>query len=66
MKLSPLTTFQELTTNYDIVHSSSKNTKRDREERKRKREEREREEKEKEEKEAKEKEAREKEEAKGK
>ena len=57
MKLSPLTAFQELTTNYDIVHSSGENTKRDREERKRKREEREREEKEKEEKEAREREA---------
>ena len=44
MKLSPLTAFQELTTNYDIVHSSVENTERDREERKRKREEREKEE----------------------
>jgi len=43
----------KLTTNYDMVHSSGENTKKDREERKRKREEREREEKEKEEKEAK-------------
>jgi hypothetical protein len=55
-----LTTFQKLTTNFDIVNSSGENAKRDREERKKKREEREREAREKEEQEVKEKEATEK------
>jgi hypothetical protein len=57
---TPLTTFQKLTTNFDIVNSFGENAKRDREERKKKREEREREAQEKEEQEAKEKETREK------
>jgi hypothetical protein len=37
MKLAPLTAFQELTTTFDIVHSSGENTRRDREERKKRR-----------------------------
>jgi hypothetical protein len=57
---TPLTTFQKLTTNFEMINSSGENAKRDREERKKRREEREREAREKEEQEAKEKEAREK------
>jgi hypothetical protein len=56
----PLTTFQKLTTNFEMINSFGENAKRDREERKKRREEREREAREKEEQEAKEKEAREK------
>jgi hypothetical protein len=44
VKPSPLTASQKLTTNYEIVHSSGDNTKKDREERKKKREQREKEE----------------------
>jgi len=64
MMLTPLTTFQKLTTNFDIVNSFGENARKDREERKKRREEREREEREKEEQEAKEKEAKEKEQGK--
>jgi hypothetical protein len=60
MMLTPLTTFQKLTTNFDIVNSSVEKARKDREERKKRREGREREEREKEEQEAKEKEAKEK------
>jgi len=44
MKLIPLTAFQKLTTNYDIIRSSGENAKKDREERRKKREQREEEE----------------------
>ncbi len=38
MKLSTLTAFQTLTTNFDIIHSSGENTRRDGEERREERE----------------------------
>lgn len=44
VKLSPLTAFQKLTTNYEIVNSSGKKTQEDREKRKKEREQREKEE----------------------
>ena len=53
MKLIPLKTCQQLTTNYEIVRSSGESTEKDREERNKKREQRD-----KEEQEAKDKEAR--------
>ena len=59
MKLAPLTPFQKLTKNYDIVNSFSKNAQRDREERKRRREKQEKEAKEKEREKEKEKEVKE-------
>lgn len=43
MRLIPLITLWKLTTNYEIVSSSGKNTKKDREVRKKKREQREKE-----------------------
>ena len=64
MILTPLTAFQKLTTNYEIIKSSGESAQKDREERKKKREEREREERAKEEQEAKDKEAKEREEGK--
>jgi hypothetical protein len=49
VKFSPLTAFQKLTTNYEIVNSSGKKTPEDREKRKKEREQREEEQKAKEE-----------------